>query len=120
MCGTRSSAQTSKIPLRAFFLGAAMSLVLAGPASAAVDCVAGSKSAPAELMSACSAIIDQATNSTSDRAAALLVRADANARTSGGLTQALRDIDRAIALDGDCAATCCERRAAISTAPLLI
>jgi len=28
------------------------------------------------------------------------VRADANARTSGGLTQALRDIDRAIALEG--------------------
>ena len=90
----------AKIPLRAFLLSAAMSLVLAAPASAAVDCVMGSKTAPAELIMACGAIIDQTTNSSSDRAAALLVRADANARTSGGLTQALRDIDRAIALDG--------------------
>ena len=60
----------------------------------------GSKAAPAEIIPACSAIIDQASNPASDRVAALLVRADANARTSGGLTQALRDIDRAIALDG--------------------
>lgn len=118
---TRSSAQISKISLRALLLGAALSLVLAGSASAAVDCVAGSKAAPAELIPACSAIIDQTTNSTSDRVAALLVRADANARTSGGLTAALRDIDRAIALDsknarapGVCAATCCARLAAIS------
>ncbi|MHC2366062.1 tetratricopeptide (TPR) repeat protein [Bradyrhizobium diazoefficiens] len=100
MCGTRSSAQTSKTSLCALLLSAAMSLVLAAPASAAADCIAGSKAAPAELITSCSAIIDQAANSSSDRAAALLVRADANARTSGGLTQALRDIDRAIALDG--------------------
>ncbi|HEX9211222.1 MAG TPA: hypothetical protein VF901_11995, partial [Bradyrhizobium sp.] len=100
MCGTRLPAQTSKILLRALLLSAAMSVVLAASASAAVDCVMGSKATPAELIPACSTIIDQATNSTSDRAAALLVRADANARTSGGLTAALRDIDRAIALDG--------------------
>ncbi len=103
MCGTRSSAQTSpfaNIPFRAVLLGAAISLVLVAPASAGVDCVMGSKAAPAELIPACGAIIDQASNPSSDRAAALLVRADANARTSGGLTQALRDIDRAIALDG--------------------
>ena len=97
---TRSSVQISKISLSAFLLGAAMSLVLAAPASAAADCMMGSKAAPAEIISACSAIVDQTSNPGSDRVAALLVRADANARTSGGLTQALRDIDRAIALDG--------------------
>src|SRR5947209_1130219 len=101
MCGTRSSAQmfaSAKISLRIALLSAAMSLVLAAPASAGVDCVMGSKAAPAELIPACGAIIDQASNPAADRAAALLVRADANARISGGLTQALRDIDRAIAL----------------------
>lgn len=103
MCGTRPSAQMfsfAKLALRASLLSVAMSLVLAAPASAAADCVMGNKAAPAEIMSACSAIIDQTSNPDSDRVAALLVRADANARTSGGLTQALRDIDRAIALDG--------------------
>ncbi|PSO33859.1 tetratricopeptide repeat protein [Bradyrhizobium sp. MOS002] len=103
MCGTHPSAQMfslAKISLGSFLLGAAMSVVLVAPALAGVDCVMGSKAAPAELIPACSAIIDQTPNPSSDRAAALLVRADANARTSGGLTQALRDIDRAIALDG--------------------
>lgn len=100
MCSTRSSAQISKVSLRTFLLGAALSLVLAVPASAAADCVMGSKSAPAEIVTACSAVIDQASNPNPDRVAALLVRANANARTSGGLTQALRDIGRAIALDG--------------------
>lgn len=100
MCGPRSSAQISKTALRALLLSAAVSLVFAAPASAAADCVMGSKAAPAELTTACSAIIDQISNPNSDRVAALLVRADANARSSGGLTQALRDIDRAIALDG--------------------
>ena len=93
MCGTHPSAQTfpfAKFSLRTFLVSAAMSLVLAGPASAAVDCVAGSKAAPAELIASCAAVIDQASNPAPDRAAALLVRADANARTSGGLTQALR------------------------------
>lgn len=99
MCGQPFSAQPSRHSLRAFLLGAAMSLVLAAPAMA-VDCVADSKALPAELIAACSAIIDQAANPASERVAALLVRADANAQTSGGLTQALRDIDRAIALDG--------------------
>ena len=103
MCGMHSSAQMpsfAKISPRAFLLGAAISLALIASASAGTDCVMGSKTAPAELITTCSAIIDQTSNSSSDRAAALLVRADANARTSGGLTQALRDIDRAIALDG--------------------
>ncbi|KRQ00236.1 tetratricopeptide repeat protein [Bradyrhizobium manausense] len=102
MCGTRSSAQMSSIThsrLRTFLLSAALSLVLAAPASAA-DCVMDSKAAPADIISACGAIIDQTSNPNSDRVAALLVRADGNARISGGLTQALRDIDRAIALDG--------------------
>ncbi|QIO36649.1 tetratricopeptide repeat protein [Bradyrhizobium sp. 1(2017)] len=103
MCGTHSSAQMppfAKISLRAFFLGAAMSLALIGPTSAGTDCVLGSKAAPAELISACSAIIDQTANAAPDRSMALVARADANARTSGGLSQALRDLDRAIALDG--------------------
>ncbi|WP_298884188.1 tetratricopeptide repeat protein [uncultured Bradyrhizobium sp.] len=102
MCGTRPSAQMfpfANPSLRAFFLSAAMSLALVAPAAAA-DCVMGSKDAPADIISACSAIIDQTSNPNSDRVAALLVRADANARTSSGLTPALRDIDRAIALDG--------------------
>ena len=103
MCGTHSSAQMpsfAKISPRAFLLGAAMSLALVASASAGADCVLGSKAAPAELISACSAIIDQGANPGSDRSAALVARAEANARTSGGLSQALRDLDRAIALDG--------------------
>ena len=100
MCGTRSSAQLFPIAngrLRTFLLGAAISCAFVAPAAAATDCVMGSKAAPADILSACSTIIDQASNSNADRVAALLVRADANARSSGGLTQALRDIDRAIA-----------------------
>ena len=62
MCGTRPPAQTSKILLRALLLSAAMSLVLAAPALAAVDCVGGSKATPADLIPACSTIIDQTTN----------------------------------------------------------
>lgn len=103
MCGMHLSAQTSsftKASLCALLLGTAISLALVVPASAAADCVAGSKAAPAELIPACSTIIDQTPNAAADRAAALLVRADAHAHISGGLTQALRDIDRAIALDG--------------------
>ena len=103
MCGSRSSAQAFPIAngrVSRFVIGAAISLAIAAPASAAADCVMGSKAAPADLISVCSAVIDQASNPASDRVAALLVRADANARISGGLTQALRDIDRAITLDG--------------------
>lgn len=103
MCGMPRSAQMSsfvKISLRAFFLGAAMGLTLIGPASAGTDCVPGSKAAPAELISACSTIIDQTANPASERSMALVARAEANARTSGGQSQALRDLDRAIALDG--------------------
>lgn len=103
MCGTQASAQAlspAKLSLRAFFLGAAMSFALAAPASASTDCVLGSKAAPAELIPVCSAIIDQTANPASDRSAALVVRAEANAQTLGGQSQALRDLDRAIALDG--------------------
>ncbi|WP_027575412.1 tetratricopeptide repeat protein [Bradyrhizobium sp. WSM1743] len=103
MCGTQASAQAlspAKISLRALFLGAAMSLVLAAPASANAECVLGSKADPAELIPACSAIIDQTANPSADRSAALVVRAEANSRTLGGQSQALRDLDRAIALDG--------------------
>ncbi|MCA1390111.1 MULTISPECIES: tetratricopeptide repeat protein [unclassified Bradyrhizobium] len=103
MCGTHASAQAlspAKISLRALFLGAAMSFVLAAPAAASTECVLGSKAAPVELISACSAIIDQTANSAAERSAALVVRAEANAQTLGGQSQALRDLDRAIALDG--------------------
>lgn len=92
----------SRLPkfARAFFLSAAMSLVLASPAAASTECVLGSRAAPAELIAACSGIIDKTANPASDRSAALVVRAEANARTLGGQPQALRDLDRAIALDG--------------------
>lgn len=103
MCGTRASAQAlspARISLRAFLLGAAMSVASIAPAVAGADCVLGSKAAPAELISACSAIIDQTANPVSERSLALVARAEANARTSGGQSQALRDLDRAIALDG--------------------
>ncbi|UWU93326.1 tetratricopeptide repeat protein [Bradyrhizobium sp. CB1015] len=103
MCGTQASAQAlspAKISLRALFLGAAMSFVLAAPAAASTACVLGSKAGPAELIPACSAIIDQTANPAVERSAALVVRAEANARTLGGQSQALRDLDRAIALAG--------------------
>ncbi|NPU13874.1 tetratricopeptide repeat protein [Bradyrhizobium sp. 83002] len=70
------------------------------PALAAdTDCALGSKAPPSELISVCTAAIAQAANSK-DQSIALVARADAHARTSGGLTQALKDLDRAIALDG--------------------
>ena len=102
MCGTRASAQAlspAKSSLRAVFLGAAMSLAFIVPAVAGADCVPDSKAAPADLISACNPIIDQTANPVSERSLALVARAEANARTSGGLSQALRDLDRAIALD---------------------
>jgi tetratricopeptide (TPR) repeat protein len=72
----------------------------AGAAGSGVDCLSGGKASPAELMAACSAIVDDASTSRADLAAALVARADARARTSGGLSQALADLDRAIGFDG--------------------
>ena len=83
-------------------LGFAISLAFAaGPAKAgdSVDCAYGSKASPAELIAACGAIIDNTATSRADRAAALVARAEGRARTSDGLTEALADLDRAIALD---------------------
>jgi tetratricopeptide (TPR) repeat protein len=90
-----------------FGLGLVLSLVLgvglaAGPAMAAghsVDCLSGGKASPAELIAACGAIVDDASTSRADLVAALVARADARARTSGGQSQALADLDRAIGLD---------------------
>ncbi|MGJ5205937.1 tetratricopeptide repeat protein [Bradyrhizobium sp. HKCCYLR20261] len=71
------------------------------PAFAAdTDCTWGSKAPPAELITACTAVIEQASSSPKDQSMALVVRADIRARTPGGMTQALKDFDRAIALDG--------------------
>ena len=57
------------------------------------------EAAPLELITACGLIIDNTALSRADRAAALVVRADARARTSDGMSKALADLDRAIALD---------------------
>jgi len=92
----------SRFSLRAGLLG--FSLVLAAVGSAAaggasVDCVRGSQAPPDELIAACSAVIDNTATSRADRVAALLVQADARSGTSSGMSQALADLDRAIALD---------------------
>ena len=75
-------------------LGRAVGFALAaGPAAAGgtvVDCKPGAEAAPLELITACGLIIDNTVLSRADRAAALVVRADARARTSGGMSQALR------------------------------
>src|SRR5581483_8615307 len=52
-----------------------------------------------ELIAACGAILDNNSASRADRVAALIVRADASSRTTGGMNDALADLDRAIALD---------------------
>jgi tetratricopeptide (TPR) repeat protein len=82
-------------------LGLGLAARPAVAAGAGVDCLSGGKASPAELMAACSAIVDDASTSRADLAAALVARADARARTSGGLSQALADLDRAIGLDGN-------------------
>jgi tetratricopeptide (TPR) repeat protein len=90
--------------LRAVLLGFGLAFAATDPSLAGgsvVECVHGSKASPDRLIAACSAIIDNSATSRTDRAAALLVQADARARTSGGMTEALADVDRAIALDGD-------------------
>ena len=99
MCGSRSSAQAFPIAngrVSRFVIGAAISLAIAAPASAAADCVMGSKAAPADLISVCSAVIDQASNPASDRVAALLQRVrwpgdhGATGRRSGRGARAVR------------------------------
>ncbi len=69
-----------------------------------VDCMLGGEAAPLELITACGLIIDNAALSRADRAAALVVQADARAKTSEGMSQALADLDRAIGLDDKSAA----------------
>jgi tetratricopeptide (TPR) repeat protein len=98
------SASLSSSALRATLLGLGLAMCLAFaavPAKAgdSVDCVDGSKAAPAELIAACGAIIDNNAASRTDRAAALVARAEARSRDSDNLSAALVDLDRAIALD---------------------
>jgi tetratricopeptide (TPR) repeat protein len=105
MCGQDRPAQLT-VFARSSLLGVGLALGLAivtSPAAAGgavIDCVLGSKGPIPQLIAACTTIIDQTANAAADRAAALVVRADANGRASGGVSQALRDLDRAIALDG--------------------
>ena len=72
-------------------------VLAAGPA---VECAAGSKASPSELIAVCTTVIEQAAVSAKEQSAALATRAEAYAQTSSGLTAALKDLDRAIALDG--------------------
>jgi tetratricopeptide (TPR) repeat protein len=88
--------------VRAGLLGFGLAFAFIDPslaAGAGIDCVLGSKEQPARVIAACSAIIDDPAASRTGRAAALVAQAEAHARTSGGLVQALAELDRAIALD---------------------
>jgi tetratricopeptide (TPR) repeat protein len=88
--------------LRALLVGFGFALAAASPAPAGgtlVDCALGGKASPYELIAACGRTIDDTATSRADRAAALVVQADAYSRTSGGLNEALAALDRAIALD---------------------
>src|SRR5579871_2622227 len=92
----------SRFSLWGGLFGLGLAFVVAGPAAAegtSLDCAFGSKASPADVFSACSSIIDNADSSRTDRVAALLVRSDARGKTDGGMTKALADLDRAIALD---------------------
>jgi tetratricopeptide (TPR) repeat protein len=92
-----------RFSLRAGLLGFGLALAAAGPAAAGgtpVDCALASKASPFDVIAVCTPIIDNTDASRTDRVAALVARADARSRTSGGMTQALADLDRAIALDG--------------------
>ena len=103
MSGLPKSTHLSSSSLRAALLGLSLAVACwAGPASAggsSVDCKSGIQAAPYDVIAACRAIIDDNAASRADRVAALIVRADANSRTTGGLNDALADLDRAIALD---------------------
>jgi tetratricopeptide (TPR) repeat protein len=92
----------SCLSLRSLALGLGLALAASGSAAAAggtVDCVSGSQASPDELIAACSHVIDDSATSRADRVAALLARSEAHARTSDGVSQALTDLDRVIALD---------------------
>src|SRR5690349_25133555 len=103
MSGPSKSTHFSSPLLRAGLLGLSLALASwAGPASAGgttIDCRIGSQASPDELIAACGAILDNNSASRADRVAALIVRADASSRTTGGMNDALADLDRAIALD---------------------
>ena len=88
---------------RAGVFGVGLAVALTGSAAAGeagVQCVLGSQASPSDLNAACGLIIDNPAASRPDRAGTLVARADARARTSGGISEALADLDRAIALDG--------------------
>jgi tetratricopeptide (TPR) repeat protein len=98
-----SLSSSSRFSLRAGLFGFGLVLAAAGSATAGgttVDCVAGSKASPFDVIAVCTPIIENTDASRTDRVAALVARADARSRTSGGMTEALADLDRAIALDG--------------------
>ena len=97
-----ASLSSSALHVSLLGLGLAMGVAFAaGPAraGAGVDCVYGSTAAPAELIAACSAIIGNNAASRTDRAAALVARAEGHVRNPDEMTEALADLDRAIALD---------------------
>ncbi len=98
------SASLSSSALRASLLGLGLTIGLAfatGPAKAgdSVDCMFGSKAEASRLIAACETIIDNSSASRTDRAAALVTRAEARSRDSDHLNAALADLDQAIALD---------------------
>jgi tetratricopeptide (TPR) repeat protein len=95
-------AHPARFSLMAGLFGLGLALASAGPAAAglsSLDCAFGSKASPFDVISACDSIVDNTDMSRTDRVAALLVRADAYGKTQGGMTKALADVDRAIALD---------------------
>jgi tetratricopeptide (TPR) repeat protein len=105
MAGTRHFVQLSllfRLLLRASLFGLGLALAAAGPAAAegtSLDCAFGSKASPFDVIAACNSVIGNTDSSRTDRVATLLVRANARAKTEGGMTQAMADVDRAIALD---------------------
>jgi tetratricopeptide (TPR) repeat protein len=100
---SRYLSSPNRFALRAGLLGVGLVLAAAGSAAAGdvgVQCVLGSRASPPMVIAACGGIIDNDAASRPDRAAALVARADARAGISGGMSQALADLDRAVALDG--------------------
>jgi tetratricopeptide (TPR) repeat protein len=105
MSGISRPAQPSsslRFSLNAGLFGLGLALAATVPAAAegtSLDCVFGSRASPFDVITACNSVVDNNDTSRADRVAALLVRADARGKTEGGMTQALADVDRAIALD---------------------
>lgn len=99
----KTSNFSRRVPRTArLWIGAAFGLILANQPSFAADadCAFDSKAQPPSVVAACTGIIERPAVSTTTQATALVARANARAGISGGLTEALRDLDRAIALDG--------------------